>query len=126
MATELPKSLEDEFRRLAALPGDDDVILPDDEETTAPDLSVQEPAATAAPQPAPTKPTPKKPVNLDDFDEFRKYKSERDRKEAELQQRLADHERQLAAQRQADEAARMDLSMSAWQTRWMTTSAPPD
>ena len=110
MATELPQSLRDEFARLAAMPGENAVLT---DETPTPDSSAPTTkTATAEPKlPAPTKPTPtpaKQPVNLDDFEEFRKYKSERDRKEAELQQRLAEHQRQLEAQQQAESQARLD------------------
>jgi len=117
MATELPKTLGDEFKRLAAMPGDGDVILAEDapetpEETPTADASAQDTHATAASKPAPTKPTPAKPasakpLNLDDFEEFRKYKAARDQKEAELQRQLAEHERQLEAHRRSAEETRL-------------------
>lgn len=116
MAKELPQALEDEFRRMAEQDGDDITPPPDDDQNV--DLSSQEPETVTAEStlPAPTKPGRRTPqpaqktqVNLDEFEDFRKYKAERDRKEFELQQRLAEHERQLEAQRKADEQARMEM-----------------
>lgn len=108
---ELPQNLRDEFARLAALPGDGDAISPSVADDDAPTTSAPEETATvtAAPaQPAPT-PTQAKPsrVNLDDLDDFRKFRAERDKREAELKKQLADRDAALEAQRRQDEQLQM-------------------
>lgn len=56
-------------------------------------------------------PAKPKPVNLDEFDEFRRYKSERDRKEGELRRQLEERERILAEREaQANQAQIASLS----------------
>ena len=100
----------------------DDEVRTDDE-GVEPEGGTAEPQAGVPKEPAaPTAPTAKpKPVNLDDDENFRKFKSERDRREAEMARRLENTERLLQEQQwreqqrqQRDFQARLDTAPDDW------------
>lgn len=75
------------------------------EQVTAPvEPSAETTAGVTTTAPAPTAEPKPQPVNLDDLPEFRKYKSEEQRRAAEQQRQLAEWQRQA---REAQEAARV-------------------
>lgn len=79
--------------------------MPDDEQPTTPDASTAvKPATTVE---AVAQPPAKAKVNLDDLEDFRKFRSERDKKEAEYKRRLAEMERTLAERQAAEEQLRL-------------------
>lgn len=83
-----------------------------DDEVRTDDAGVEEPEGTAPDESqvgVPTEPTTPtapgakpKPINLDDDENFRKYKSERDRREAQMQAEIADTRRLLQEQQGRD------------------------
>jgi hypothetical protein len=76
--------------------------LPDDDQPTTP-----APPTDAKPEPTVSSgPKPSK-VNLDDIEDFRKFRSERDKKEDAYKKRIEAMERQLAERQAAEEQLRM-------------------
>lgn len=76
---------------------------------------------------APTAPTAKpKPINLDDDENFRKFKSERDRREAQMQAEIAET-RRLLQEQQAREQQRAAAEAAARQREYQQrVEAAPD
>ena len=109
------KTIADGLKRLAEIPGDDDVILDDTDASSesaaeTPEPSGRQPAPAAESKlPAATKPqvvaTGAQPVNLDDLTEFRQYKSKVDQTAAEKARRIAELEEELTRRRESEAAA---------------------
>ena len=96
--TETTELDEQDIEKWAGMPADDEPEAQDASPADEPEDSTVQPTKKSQAKPKEAKP---KPVNLDDYEEFRKYKSERDRKEAEYQRKLKDAEAR-AAQREAE------------------------
>jgi hypothetical protein len=96
--TETTELDEKDIAKWAGLPADDEPEAQDESPAAEPETATVQPTPSQA-KPKEAKP---KPVNLDDLDEFRKWKSESDKKHADLQRKLKEAEAR-AAQRDAEQ-----------------------